>query len=61
LPQFVAVLVVQVPAPSQVRAGVKAVPAQVDGAQVVPIACRRHPPLPSQNPSVPQAVAPTAH
>jgi hypothetical protein len=37
-PQFVAVAVPQVPAPSQARAGVNVVPLQVDAAQVVPIA-----------------------
>lgn len=37
-PQFVAVDVPQVPAPLQVRAGVKLVPLQVDAAQVVPVA-----------------------
>ena len=47
-----------VPAPSQVRAGVKVVPLQVGAAQVVPVAYRRHAPLPSQVPSVPQVDAP---
>ena len=37
-PQVVAVVVRQVPAPSQVRAGVNVVPLQVDAAQVVPMA-----------------------
>jgi hypothetical protein len=35
---LVAVVVRQTPAPSQVRAGVKFVPAQVDATQVVPMA-----------------------
>jgi hypothetical protein len=34
----VAVAVPQVPAPSQVRAGVNVVPEQVEAAQVVPLA-----------------------
>jgi hypothetical protein len=59
---LVALLVAQVPAPSQVRAGVKVVPAQVEATQVVPIACSRQPPLPLQKPSVPQLGAPmSAH
>jgi len=37
-PQLVAVAVPQVPAPSQVRAGVNVVPLQVEGEQVVPLA-----------------------
>jgi hypothetical protein len=37
-PQLVGETVPQVPAPSQVRAGVKLVPVQVDAAQVVPLA-----------------------
>ena len=57
-PQFVAVEVPQVPAPSQVRAGVNVVPLHVDAAQVVPIAYRRQAPLPSQVPSLPQVLAP---
>jgi hypothetical protein len=62
LPQLVAVTVRQMPAPSQVRAGVNVVPAHVDAAQVVPLAYRRQPPEPSQNPSVPQLDAPwSAH
>jgi len=48
----VAVTVRQVPPPSQVRAGVKVVPTHVEAAQVVPLAYRRQPPDPSQNPSV---------
>ena len=57
-----AVDVRQVPAPSQVRAGVNVVPEQVDATQVIPMACSRQPPLPSQNPSVPQLAAPmSAH
>jgi hypothetical protein len=55
---LVAVAVPHVPAPSQVRAGVNVVPAQVDAAQVVPLAYRRQAPLPSQVPSVPQVDAP---
>ena len=56
------VVVRHVPAPSQVRAGVNMVPVHVDATQVVPIACRRQPPLPLQNPSVPQLSAPwSAH
>jgi hypothetical protein len=57
-PQFVAVEVPHVPAPSQVRAGVNVVPLQVDAAQVVPIAYWRQAPPPSQVPSVPQVPAP---
>jgi hypothetical protein len=61
-PQLVGLVVLQTPAPSQVRAGVNTVPAQVEGAQVVPIACSRQPPLPLQKPSVPQLAAPmSAH
>jgi hypothetical protein len=37
-PQLPALAVPHVPAPSQVRAGVKVVPLQVDAAQVVPMA-----------------------
>jgi hypothetical protein len=59
---LVAVDVPQVPAPSQVRAGVNIVPLQVDGEQVVPLAYRRQAPPPSQVPSVPQLGAPmSAH
>jgi hypothetical protein len=59
---LVAVVVRQVPAPSQVRAGVNVVPEQVDATQVIPMACSRQPPLPSQVPSVPQLAAPmSAH
>ena len=53
-----AVTVRQVPAPSQVRAGVNVVPTQVEAVQVVPFAYRRQPPEPSQKPSVPQLGAP---
>jgi hypothetical protein len=55
---LVAVLVRQTPAPSQVRAGVNVVPAQVDATQVVPMAYRRQVPEPSQKPSVPHEAAP---
>jgi len=47
-----------VPVPLQVRAGVKVVPLQADATHVVPVAYRRHAPLPSQAPSVPQVDAP---
>jgi hypothetical protein len=58
LPQLVAVEVRHTPMPSQVRAGVNVVPVQIEASQVVPIACSRQPPLPSQSPSVPQLGAP---
>ena len=53
-----AVLVRQTPAPSQVRAGVNAVPTQVDATHVVPVAYRRQAAEPSQKPSVPHELAP---
>jgi hypothetical protein len=49
--------VLQTPVPSQVRDGVKVEPAQLCAAQTVPEAYRRHLPLPSQLPSVPQVAA----
>ena len=52
----------QVPVPLQVRAGVNVDPVQVAAAQVVPAAYSRQPPVPSQNPSVPQLGMPlSAH
>jgi len=52
----------QTPAPLQVRGGVYVEPVQLPGAHWVPLAYRRQPPVPSQNPSVPQLVAPwSAH
>jgi hypothetical protein len=48
----------QVPAPSQVRAGVNVDPVHAAATQGVPAAYSRQPPLPSQNPSVPQAAGP---
>ena len=48
----------QVPVPLQVRAAVNVDPVQLAAAQVVPLAYRRHPPPPSQVPSVPQVEAP---
>ena len=57
-PQLPPVTVRQVPAPSQVRAGVNMVPMHIDAAQVVPLAYDRQPPEPSQNPSVPQLADP---
>lgn len=55
-----AVEVRHVPAPSQVRAGVKVVPTHVEAPQVVPLAYSRQPPDPSQEPSVPQLAAPSS-
>ena len=52
----------QTPAPSQVRAEVIVEPVQDAPAQVVPADHCRHPPLPSQVPSLPQVVlAAAAH
>lgn len=53
-----AVEVWQAPVPLQVRAGVKVEPVQLAATQVAPLAYRRHPPPPSQVPSVPQLAAP---
>ena len=46
------------PVPLQVRAGVNVEPVQLAATQLVPLAYRRQPPPPSQNPSVPQVDAP---
>jgi hypothetical protein len=59
--QLALVTVRQVPAPSQVRAGVSVVPAQLAAAHCVPAATWRHFPAPSHVPSLPQTFVVVAH